>query len=159
MKSGKPICYTSADSVFQIAAHEESFGLERLLEICQIAAKIFHPMMVGRVIARPFVGNVGDFKRTKNRRDYAIALPSPCLNDWVHDAGHRVYGIGKIGDIFSMQGIDEVRKGTDAELMEHLIDYFGLDEPSGCLSEGESNYRNGTQDVVKYILGLLTDKE
>ncbi len=122
MRTGWPICYTSADSVFQIAAHEESFGLERLLKLCQDLAPTLHAMNVGRVIARPFIGSAGDFRRTKNRHDYAMAPPGPTLNDWVHDAGRRVYAIGKIGDIFSMQGIDEVRKGTDVELMEHLVD-------------------------------------
>ncbi len=82
-------------------------------------------MKVGRVIARPFIGDCGNFKRTKNRRDYAIEPPSPTLNDWVQGAGRRVYGIGKIGDIFSRRGIDEVRKGSDAELMEHLADLVG----------------------------------
>ncbi len=122
MRTGWPICYTSADSVFQIAAHEETFGLERLLKLCQDLAPTLHAMNVGRVIARPFIGSSGNFRRTKNRHDYAMAPPGPTLNDWVHDAGRRVYAIGKIGDIFSMQGIDEVRKGTDAELMEHLVD-------------------------------------
>ncbi|MEE9387995.1 MAG: phosphopentomutase [Paracoccaceae bacterium] len=122
IRTGWPICYTSADSVFQIAAHEESFGLERLLQLCRDLAPTLHAMKVGRVIARPFTGENGNFKRTKNRRDYAIAPPSPTLNDWVQDAGHHVYAVGKIGDIFSMQGIDEVRKGTDVDLMAHLND-------------------------------------
>jgi phosphopentomutase len=121
MKTGWPICYTSADSVFQIAAHEERFGLERLYTLCKDLAPTLHAMKVGRVIARPFTGECGNFRRTKNRRDYAIKPPSPTLNDWVHDAGKPVHAIGKIGDIFSMQGIDDVRKGTDAELMEHLV--------------------------------------
>ena len=117
-----PICYTSADSVFQIAAHEEHFGLERLLDLCRELAPILHDMKVGRVIARPFVGTSGAFERTGNRKDFAIAPPSPTLCDWVQGAGRRVYAVGKIGDIFSMQGIDEVRKGKDAALMEHLLD-------------------------------------
>lgn len=122
LRTGWPICYTSADSVFQIAAHEESFGLERLLQLCKDLAPTLHAMKVGRVIARPFTGTANDFKRTKNRKDFAIATPSPTLTDWVQDAGHHVYAVGKIGDIFSMQGINEVRKGTDVELMEHLVD-------------------------------------
>ncbi len=122
VRTGWPICYTSADSVFQIAAHEESFGLERLLKLCKDLSPTLHAMKVGRVIARPFIGTEGNFKRTKNRRDFAIAPPSPTLNDWVNDAGNHVYAIGKIGDIFSMQGINEVRKGTDVELMKHLND-------------------------------------
>ncbi len=124
IRTGWPICYTSADSVFQIAAHEEMFGLERLLTLCQDLAPTLHAMKVGRVIARPFVGSPEDgFTRTPNRHDYAIAPPSPTLCDWVQGAGRRVQAVGKIGDIFSMQGIDEVRKGPDSTLFEHLLDY------------------------------------
>ena len=121
MRTGWPICYTSADSVFQIAAHEETFGLERLYRLCEDLAPTLHAMKVGRVIARPFVGDVGNFRRTGNRRDFAIAPPAPTLCDWVQGAGRKVYGIGKIGDIFSHRGIDTLRKGADAELMEHLV--------------------------------------
>jgi phosphopentomutase len=123
IRTGWPIIYTSADSVLQIAAHEQHFGLDRLLALCEQIAPMVHALRVGRVIARPFVGtSPQDFTRTKNRRDYAIAPPSPTLCDWVQQAGRRVYGVGKIGDIFSMQGIDEVRKGEDAQLMQHLTD-------------------------------------
>lgn len=121
MRSGKPICYTSADSVFQIAAHETTFGLENLKRLCAAIAPRLHAMKVGRVIARPFVGDEKTgFSRTLNRKDYAIMPPAPILTNWVQDAGHHVYGIGKIGDIFSMQGIDEVHKGADADLMTSL---------------------------------------
>jgi phosphopentomutase len=121
VESGWPICYTSADSVFQIAAHEEHFGLDKLLELCAAVAPRLHEMKVGRVIARPFTGDeTGGFVRTGNRRDFAIDPPTPVLTNWVQDAGKKVYAIGKIGDIFSMQGIDVLVKGTDAELMEHL---------------------------------------
>jgi phosphopentomutase len=120
LRTGKPICYTSADSVIQIAAHEEGFGLDRLLTLCKDLAPMAHDMRIGRVIARPFVGQEGSFERTTNRRDYAIAPPEPVLTNWVQDAGQPVIGIGKIGDIFSMSGIDEVHKGSDAELMTHL---------------------------------------
>ncbi len=126
LRSGWPICYTSADSVFQIAAHEEAFGLERLLTLCETLAPRLHAMKVGRCIARPFVGSeAGGFTRTAHRRDYAIAPPSPTLCDWVSAAGGRVHGIGKIGDIFSKRGIDEVRKGSDSDLFEHLVDLAG----------------------------------
>ena len=121
LRTGWPICYTSVDSVLQIAAHEEHFGLERLLDLCRAVAPMVHDMRVGRVIARPFVGSAEDgFQRTTNRRDFALAPPSATLCDWVKDAGGKVHAVGKIGDIFSMQGIDDVRKGSDAELMEHL---------------------------------------
>lgn len=122
MRTGWPICYTSADSVFQIAAHEDTFGLDRLLALCAAIAPRLHAMRVGRVIARPFTGEPGNFRRTANRHDYAIAPPAPTLCDWVQGAGRRVHAIGKIGDIFSMRGIDEVRKGTDARLFDHLLD-------------------------------------
>lgn len=121
LRTGWPICYTSADSVFQIATHEQAFGLDRLLKLCEDLAPTLHEMKVGRVIARPFVGEPGNFTRTTNRHDYAIAPPSPTLCDWVHDAGGKVHAVGKIGDIFSMQGIDDVVKGADADLMEHLV--------------------------------------
>ncbi|WP_226779414.1 phosphopentomutase [Oceaniglobus trochenteri] len=120
LKTGWPICYTSADSVFQIAAHEEAFGLDRLEKLCADLAPALHAMKVGRVIARPFVGVDGDFRRTANRHDYAIALPEPSLCDWVQGAGGKVHAVGKIGDIFSMQGIDTVDKGFDADLLTAL---------------------------------------
>lgn len=120
LRTGWPICYTSADSVLQIAAHEEHFGLQRLLEMCRAVAPLAHDMRVGRVIARPFVGEVGAFQRTQNRHDFAIEPPKPTLCDWVQDAGRKVHAIGKIRDIFSGRGIDDVVKGADADLMGHL---------------------------------------
>ncbi|KQB97492.1 phosphopentomutase [Loktanella sp. 1ANDIMAR09] len=125
LRTGWPICYTSADSVLQIAAHEEAFGLERLIKLCHDLAPTVHGMRVGRVIARPFLGNVGDFQRTANRKDFAIAPPSPTICDYVHDAGRTVHAVGKIGDIFSMRGIDDLRKGRDAALMGHIHDLAG----------------------------------
>lgn len=121
MRTGWPICYTSADSVFQIAAHEETFGLERLLKLCQDIAPRLHAMKVGRVIARPFTGGPGNFRRTTNRHDYAIEPPAPTLCDWLAAAGRKVHGIGKIGDIFSMRGLSDLRKGDDAALFEYLM--------------------------------------
>ena len=119
-QTGWPICYTSADSVFQIAAHEGSFGLDRLYDLCERLAPTLHAMKVGRVIARPFVGEPGHYTRTANRHDYAIAPPAPTLCDWVQGAGRKVHAVGKIGDIFSMRGIDDVVTGDDATLMGHL---------------------------------------
>ena len=126
LRTGWPICYTSADSVFQIAAHEEAFGLDRLLRLCTDIAPALHEMKVGRVIARPFIGTVdGGFTRTTNRRDYATSPPSPTVCDWVQAAGGTVHGVGKIGDIFSGQGIDTVVKGDDLALMKHLANLVG----------------------------------
>ncbi|MBV0911343.1 phosphopentomutase [Anianabacter salinae] len=130
IRSGWPICYTSADSVFQIAAHEDSFGLDRLYALCRALAPTLHEMKVGRVIARPFVGcPEGGFTRTANRKDFAIAPPSPTLCDWVQAAQGSVHAIGKIGDIFSMRGIDDVTKGDDAALFQHLVDAAGRAAP------------------------------
>jgi phosphopentomutase len=117
MRSGKPILYTSADSVLQIAAHEETYGLDRLIEHCRIARRLVDPLGIGRVIARPFVGSsAADFARTANRRDFAVPPPEPTLMTRVEAAGHRVIGVGKIGDIFAHVNITEVRKaaGNDA---------------------------------------------
>lgn len=126
MRSGWPICYTSADSVFQIAAHEDRFGLERLLALCEAIAPRLHEMKVGRVIARPFVGDeTSGFVRTPNRRDYAIAPPEPVLSNLVQNAGGICHAVGKIGDIFSMEGFDTVDKGPDAVLMDHLSRLVG----------------------------------
>tara|TARA_R110002074_G_scaffold121025_1_gene255099 strand:+ start:5031 stop:6224 length:1194 start_codon:yes stop_codon:yes gene_type:complete len=158
IKSGWPICYTSADSVFQIAAHEEHFGLDRLLALCEAIAPRLHEMKVGRVIARPFVGDAAaGFERTGHRRDYAMPLPKPVLTNWVQDAGGDVYAIGKIGDIFSMQGIVEVRKGADAVLMGHLSDLV-RDATEGSLTfanfvEFDSLYGH-RRDVSGYARAL-----
>lgn len=122
LRTGWPICYTSADSVLQIAAHEVHFGLDRLHQLCADLAPSLHAMKVGRVIARPFIGEPGTFTRTANRKDFAIAPPSPTICDYVHQAGRMVYAVGKIGDIFSMRGIDDLRKGRDAQLMAHIHD-------------------------------------
>lgn len=130
LRTGWPICYTSADSVFQIAAHEEAFGLERLLKLCADLAPSLHGRRVGRVIARPFTGDCGDFRRTANRRDFAIAPPAPTLLDWAAKAGRATHAIGKIGDIFSMRGIGALHKGkSDADLFEHLVTLGAQAEP------------------------------
>lgn len=107
IQTGKPIVYTSADSVFQIAAHEEHFGLDRLYEICQIARKLVDEYQIGRVIARPFSGEPGSFKRTGHRRDYATLPPEPTLLDRLKNAGREVIAIGKTADIFAHQGITQ----------------------------------------------------
>lgn len=113
IRTGKPICYTSIDSVFQIAAHETHFGLERLYEICQIAFELTEPLRIGRVIARPFVGETREtFKRTGNRRDFAISPPEPTLLDRAKDAGRQVYAIGKISDIYAAHGVTHKIKAT-----------------------------------------------
>lgn len=113
MRTGKPIVYTSADSVFQIACHEESFGLERLLEISQIAFDLLDDYNICRVIARPFVGNdKADFKRTANRRDFSVKPPAATLLDKLTDAEGCVLAVGKISDIFATQGVSKKIKSS-----------------------------------------------
>ncbi len=113
IRTGKPICYTSIDSVFQIAAHETHFGLERLYRLCETAFALTAPLNIGRVIARPFIGeDAGSFKRTGNRRDFAIAPPEPTLLDRAKEAGRQVYAIGKISDIYAGHGVTHKIKAT-----------------------------------------------
>lgn len=113
IRTGKPICYTSADSVFQIAAHETHFGLERLYQLCETAFELTAPLKIGRVIARPFLGETAaEFKRTGNRRDFAIAPPEPTLLDRAKAAGRQVYAIGKISDIYAGHGVTHKIKAT-----------------------------------------------
>ena len=104
LRSGMPILYTSADSVMQIAAHESLIPLPRLYEICKIARCHCNAARIGRVIARPFTGKPGDFRRTAGRHDYAM-LPPPTVLNALADAGHAVHGVGKISDIFAGSGV------------------------------------------------------
>jgi len=105
-RTGLPIVYTSADSVFQIAAHEEVIPLERLYELCRAARQILDPHRVARVIARPFVGDgPGQFRRTYNRHDFSMVPPAATLLDHLQQAGIEVIGVGKIGDIFAGRGV------------------------------------------------------
>lgn len=110
MRTGKPIVYTSADSVFQIAAHEESFGLQRLYDVCTIARDLVDEYQIGRVIARPFTGKPGAFKRTANRKDYATLPPEKTLLDYLKEAGREVISIGKVADIYAHQGVTQTLK-------------------------------------------------
>ena len=113
IRTGKPICYTSSDSVFQVAAHEEHFGLERLLDFCRVARRHLDSHNIGRVIARPFLGETRvDFKRTGNRRDFSVLPPEPTLLDRLVDNGRKVLAVGKVADIFAHQGVSRVLKGT-----------------------------------------------
>lgn len=113
IKTGMPICYTSADSVFQVAAHEEHFGLEKLLSFCETARELLDSYNIGRVIARPFVGtHAENYARTGNRRDYSVLPPAPTVLDKLTAAGGKVISIGKIADIYAHQGISESLKAT-----------------------------------------------
>lgn len=120
ISSGKPICYTSADSVFQVAAHEEHFGLQKLLDFCLVARELLDKYNIGRVIARPFLGtSAQNYARTGNRRDYSVLPPAPTVLDKLTAAGGKVISIGKIADIYAHQGISESLKATG---LEQLID-------------------------------------
>ena len=106
LRTGKPIVYTSGDSVFQIAAHEELIPIDELYKICRIAREILRgEHEVSRVIARPFIGRPGHFERTPNRRDFSVLPPEPTVLDSLKEAGLMVYAVGKIEDIFAGQGI------------------------------------------------------
>ncbi|MBE9549291.1 MAG: phosphopentomutase [Proteobacteria bacterium] len=123
ISSGKPICYTSADSVFQIAAHEDHFGLDRLYDVCEIARQLLDPYNIGRVIARPFIGDsAATFSRTANRQDYAVPPTGKTLLDRVIDNGGAVHAVGKISDIFAGQGISyKLKASGHEELMAATI--------------------------------------
>ena len=123
LESGFPICYTSADSVFQIAAHEEHFGLERLYELCRVAKKLVDPLEITRVIARPFIGNPKDgFERTANRKDLTTPPNDVTLLDHIQDANGQVISVGKISDIFSNQGVSyTVKASNNMGLVDQLL--------------------------------------
>ena len=126
METGLPIVYTSADSVFQIAAHEERFGLDALYDACETARKMLTgEHCVGRVIARPFVGpdEHGVYQRTHRRRDYAVKPFEPTVLDMLQDAGVPVFGVGKIGDIFAWRGVSSSPHVTDnMDGFDHLLE-------------------------------------
>ena len=129
LRTGKPIAYTSADSVLQIAAHEEHFGLERLYEVCRIARELTYPMNIGRIIARPFVGETAKtFTRTGHRKDFAVTPPSPTLLEVLSKAGRDVVSVGKIGDIYAHVGTGREIKvaGNPAFMATTLANMDGL---------------------------------
>lgn len=124
LDTGKPICYTSADSVFQIAAHEEKFGLDRLYEVCRIARALLDPLRIGRVIARPFVGEDADgFQRTAHRRDFGVPPPAATLLRRAMEAGRDVVSVGKIGDLFCHDATGDERKGgRNEQVFEDMLE-------------------------------------
>ncbi|MFD0935639.1 phosphopentomutase, partial [Methylobacterium trifolii] len=134
VRTGKPICYTSGDSVFQIAAHEESFGLERLYDLCRTARAICDGYRIGRVIARPFTGSAeSGFRRTANRKDFSVAPPGETLLDMAERAGRSVVCVGKIGDIFAHRATGrEIKAAGNAACFEAALDAF-RDLPEGGL--------------------------
>ncbi len=131
IRSGKPIAYTSADSVLQIAAHEQHFSLDRLYEVCRVARELTYPMNIGRIIARPFIGEgPGEFRRTGHRKDFAVTPPAPTLLKVLTDAGRDVVSVGKIGDIYAHVGTGREIKvaGNPAFLEVTLASMDGLGE-------------------------------
>ncbi len=140
MKTGKPICYTSADSVFQIAAHEDTFGLDRLYRVCEAARPLVDPLNIGRVIARPFVGtSAADFRRTAHRRDYAVPPPEPTILDTATAQNRDIISIGKIDDIFAHRGTGRNLKGD------------GNDALFSCLLDGLQRLRDGGLLFANFI--------
>jgi phosphopentomutase len=124
LRTGQPICYTSADSVFQIAAHEEAFGLERLYAVCEVARELVDSLRVGRVIARPFVGtSSSDFRRTAHRRDYGVPPPEATLLHRALASGRDVVSVGKIGDLFCHCATGRELKGADNDaVFDQMLD-------------------------------------
>ncbi|MCZ2079242.1 MAG: phosphopentomutase [Bryobacterales bacterium] len=168
METGKPIVYTSADSVFQVAAHEQVISLAELYRICEIAREILHgPDEVGRVIARPFIGQPGAFTRTANRKDFAVPPPPGMLLDSLQESSVPVWAIGKIGEIFLGRGIchtSKTRNNADGmektmaalhELPEGLIftNLVDFDQLYGHRNDSEG-YARALEAVDEWLPGL-----
>jgi phosphopentomutase len=158
IRTGKPICYTSADSVFQIAAHEHEFGLERLYALCQIARELLDPFNIGRVIARPFAGEGGHYVRTHNRRDYSVPPPGRTILDLATEEERDVVTIGKIGDIFAHRGTGRILKGDGNEgLFDRTLEGLDTLKDGGFLFANfidfDSNYGH-RRDVMGYAAAL-----
>ena len=125
-RTGKPIVYTSADSVFQVAAHEETVPLETLYAWCRQARRILDPLRVARVIARPFVGAPGAYRRTYNRKDFSMRPPRPTVIERLAAAGVPVIGVGKIGDIFDRRGMaEDVHTEGNADGLRRTAEILG----------------------------------
>lgn len=154
IKTKHPICYTSADSVFQVAAHEEHFGLQRLLDICIMAKEIFNEINIARVIARPFIGDIGSFTRTGNRRDYTTEPPGETLLDRLVANNRQMISIGKISDIFAHRGVTEKIKADGIQnLCEATISAYKKCADGGMvftnLVDFDSHYGH-RRDVAGY---------
>jgi phosphopentomutase len=161
MRTGRPILYTSADSVFQVAAHEDVVPLETLWHWCKAARKMLvPPHRVNRVIARPFRGRSGAFVRTAGRRDFAVAPPSPSLLDALTHAGVTAFGLGKIQDIFCCQGIAAGNRTADnAEGIARTLEWLDRDDGGFCftnLNDFDSKYghRRDPDGYAKALLAL-----
>ena len=142
INTGLPICYTSADSVFQIAAHEEHFGLDNLYNYCETVRAELDDFTIGRVIARPFIGDSPEnFSRTGNRRDYSVLPPAPTVLDKISKAGTHVISVGKIADIFAHQGIDEKTKATGLNsLLDATINHIATAKDNALIFTNLVNF-------------------
>jgi len=142
IKSGLPICYTSADSVFQVAAHEEHFGLDNLYKYCEKVRAELEGLNIGRVIARPFIGDTSEnFSRTGNRRDYSVLPPAPTVLDKISNAGTHVISVGKIADIFAHQGINEKTKATGLDaLLDATIKHINTAQDNALIFTNLVNF-------------------
>lgn len=160
IRTGKPICYTSIDSVFQIAAHETHFGLERLYALCETAFQITEKLNIGRVIARPFLGeHRGEFKRTGNRRDFAIPPPEKTLLDRVKDQGNQVFAIGKISDIYAGHGVTHKLKATgNMALFDRTLEAMEMAAPGALIMTNFVDFDQDfghRRDVAGYAGALM----
>ena len=133
MKTGAWIAYTSADSVFQLAAHNDTIPIDELYRGCEIARRLCDPLKVGRVIARPFRGQPGAFERTDDRRDYAYSPEEPLINERLFDAGVPVYAVGKIEDIVAHRGITESIHSANTEASQKVIEQFMKKDGNGFI--------------------------
>jgi len=177
VRTGKPIFYTSADSVFQIACHEEAFGLDRLYDLCEIARGLVDAYNVGRVIARPFVGDGPDnYERTGNRRDLTTPPHMPTVLDKLVERGGDVVSIGKIADIYAHRGITKkVKASGNAALFDATLEAIGEDDDNTIIFTnfvdfdmlyGHRRDVDGYADALEYfdarlpeILELLRDDD
>ena len=159
MRTGKPICYTSVDSVLQIAAHEATFGLKRLYDLCRTVRILVDRLNIGRVIARPFIGSPETgFMRTPNRKDFAVAPPNATILDRAHDSGRAIVTIGKIGDIFAHRNTATERKGISNDSHFTMAVETMRDLPDGGLAfvnlvDFDTEYGH-RRDVAGYAAAL-----
>ncbi|CAH1655987.1 phosphopentomutase [Hyphomicrobiales bacterium] len=157
--TGKPICYTSVDSVLQIAAHEEHFGLDRLYALCKTVRNLVDPLRIGRVIARPFVGSPEEgFTRTANRKDFAIPPPDETILDRLTAKGRMVVTVGKIGDIFAHRSTGtEIKPFGNAAMVEAALEAWdGLQDGGFCfvnLVDFDTEYGH-RRDIPGYAAAL-----
>jgi len=170
IKTGLPICYTSADSVFQVAAHETHFGLDNLYRYCEQVRALLSDsnLNIGRVIARPFIGGdkssdkstpgVSDFSRTGNRRDYSVLPPAPTVLEKITNAGGQVISVGKIADIFAHQGITKNIKATGIDaLVDATIEQLKLSDDNSLIFTNLVNFDQDyghRRDAIGYAQAL-----